>query len=71
MKKSSKAGPNDPYFFPISRMGRTVALTKTIIFLKKYLEQLKQRLLQLLRGFVLLLSAVFILAVGLKMEVNK
>ena len=52
-------------------MGRTVVLTKTIFFLKKYLEQLKQRLLQLLRVFAFLLSAVFILAVALKMEVNK
>ena len=57
--------------FPTSRMGRTVVLTKTIFFLKKYLEQLKQRLLQLLRVFVFLLSAVFILAVALKMEANK
>ena len=57
--------------FSTSRMGRTVALTKTIFFLKKYLEQLKQRLLQLLRVFIFLLSAVFILAVALKMKVNK
>ena len=71
MEKSSKAGPNDPYFFPPVEWGRTVALTKTIFFLKKYLEQLKQRLLQLLRVFVFLLSAVFILAVALKIEVNK
>ena len=57
--------------FSTSRMGRTVALTKNDIFLKKYLEQLKQRLLQLLRVFDFLLSAVFILAVALKIEVNK
>ena len=58
--------------FSTSRMGRTVALSKTIFFKKKkYVEQLKQRLLQLLRVFVFLLSAVFILAVALKMEVNK
>ena len=58
-------------FFSTSRMGRTVALTKRYFFKKKYLEQLKQRLLQLLRVFVFLLSAVFILAVALKMEVYK
>ena len=52
-------------------MGRTVALTKNDIFFKKYLEQLKQRILQLLRVFDFLLSAVFILAVALKIEVNK
>ena len=57
--------------FSTSGMGRTVALTKTIFFLKKYLEQLKQGLLQLLRVFVFLLFAVFILAVALKMKVNK
>ena len=34
MEKSSKAGPNDPYF-STSRMGRTVALSKTIFFFKK------------------------------------
>ena len=58
-------------FFSTSRMGRSVALTKMIFFLKKYLEQLKQRFLQLLRMFVFLLSAVFIPAVALKLEVNK
>ena len=52
-------------------MGRTVALTKTIFFLTKYLEQWKQRLLQLLRVFVFLLSAVFILAAALNMKENK
>ena len=57
--------------FSTSRMGRTVALTITIFFLKKYLEQLKKSLLQLLRVFVFLLSTVFILAVALKMKVNK
>ena len=31
MGKSSKAGANDPYF-STSRMGRTVALSKTIFF---------------------------------------
>ena len=68
MEKSSKAGPNDPYFFT-SRMGRTVALTNTIFFEK--ISRTVEAKTPTAPASVFLLSAVFILAVAVKMEFNK
>ena len=71
MENHQKHGQITLIFFSTSRMERTVALSKQYFFLIKYLEQLKQRFLQLLRVFFFLLSAVFILAAALKMKVNE
>ena len=58
--------------FSTSRMGRTVALTKTIFFLKKISRTIEAKTPTAPASvFFFLLSAVFILAVALKIEVNK
>ena len=57
--------------FSTSRMGRTVALTKTIFFLKKISRTIEAKTPTAPASVCFLLSAVFILAVALKMEVNK
>ena len=56
--------------FSTSRMGRTVALTKTIFF-KKISRTIEAKTPTAPASVCFLLSAVFILAVALKMEVNK
>ena len=68
--KSSKAGPNDPYF-STSRMGRTVALTKTIFFLKNISRTTEAKTPTAPVSVCFLLSPVLILAFALKMKVNK
>ena len=52
-------------------MGRTVALTQTIFFLKKISRTIEAKTPTAPASVSFLLSAVFILAVALKMKVNK
>ena len=52
-------------------MGRTVALTKTIFFCKKISRTIEAKSPTAPASVCFLLSAVFVLAVALKMAVNK
>ena len=57
--------------FSTSRMGRIVALTKTIFFLKKISRTIEAKTPTAPASGFFLLSAVFSLAVALNMKVNK